>query len=53
MDVSDLDALRSGRMIVFASGCRAVLIRAVPWFADKAMTRLVQTPTAPEVTDAV
>lgn len=52
MDVSDLDSLRSGRMIVLASGCRAVLIRAVPWFNDKAMTRLIDTTIELETADA-
>lgn len=42
MDVSDLDALTVGRMIVFASGCRPTLIRARPWFQDKRLRRLVE-----------
>lgn len=41
MDVSDLDALSVGRMIVFASGCRATLVRAQPWFKDKRLRELV------------
>lgn len=41
MGVADLDALSVGRMIVFASGCRPVLVRARPWFRDKRLRRLV------------
>lgn len=41
MDVSDLDALSVGRMIVFASGCRASLVRAQPWFKGKRLRELV------------
>ena len=41
MDVADLDALSVGRMIVFASGCRPVLVRARPWFTDKRLRQLV------------
>lgn len=42
MDVSDLDSLSVGRMIVFASGCRPTLVRARPWFKDKRFRKLVE-----------
>lgn len=47
MDVSDLDSLSFGRMIVFASGARPALVRARPWFKDKRMRELAGIrPTA-------
>ncbi|MBE7956366.1 hypothetical protein ABTZ44_12075 [Microbacterium oxydans] len=42
MDVSDLDSLSVGRMIVFASGSRPTLVRARPWFKDKRFRKLVE-----------
>lgn len=47
MDVADLNALRRGRMVIFASGCRPTLVRSTPWFRDKRLKRLAETP-APE-----
>lgn len=43
MDVSDLGSLALGRMIVFASGCRPVLVRSTPWFQDKELRERGQT----------
>ncbi|MDJ0336594.1 TraM recognition domain-containing protein [Salinibacterium sp. G-O1] len=40
MDVSDLASLTLGRMVVFASGCRPALVRSIPWWKDKALTKL-------------
>lgn len=40
MDVSDLDSLTFGRMIVFASGARPALVRAQPWFKSKRLRAL-------------
>ena len=43
MDVSDLASLALGRMVVFASGCRPVLVRSIPWFTDKTLAKLNAT----------
>lgn len=45
MDVSDLDSLTQGRMILFAAGSRATLVRVNPWFKDKRLRRLVNLPS--------
>lgn len=40
MDVSDLDALTRGRLVVFAGGARATLVRVRPWFKDRRLRKL-------------
>lgn len=51
MDVSDLSSLSLGRMVVFASGCRPALVRAVPWWEDKALVKLNATTAATPAND--
>lgn len=46
MDPADLSALSLGRAIVKAQGCRATLVRAVPWFEDKELIKLMNVSEA-------